>query len=270
MNRFCRAAVSGVMVALIAGAGSAQQTADPLKAAQDKARQEAEAARREALKKLQAAEAEAKKAAQDAMGHPAGGAMSPEQMKAMMDEWAKLNAPAAEHTELAAMVGEWDAEVSAWMDPSMPAMTSTGKMVSEAIFGGRFIKQTYKGAWMGQEFEGLGYTGFNRATGKFESSWMDSMGTALYFMTGDMSEGGKIMTFYGSETDPMTKQTKKLKDVIVWADKNNHVMTRFYVEPDGKETRGMEIKFTRTGTPKPTGAATPKADVNTTRPASGK
>lgn len=225
--------LSAMVVALASGSAFAQNT-DPLKDMQEKAKQKAAEAQKQAEKAAQ----DAVKKAQDAAGM---GQMDPAKM---LEEYAKASAPREEHKLMAAMIGTWDATVTAWMDPSAPPMTSTGTMVNTAVFGGRFIREDWKGEFMGQQFEGLGYMGFNNATGKFEGTWMDSMGTAIYHSTGEKSADGKTITMYGTETDPMTKETMKTKDVVAFEGPDAHSMTRFYVK-DGQELKGLEIKYTR-------------------------
>jgi hypothetical protein len=224
------AVTAAVLVAFCCGQALAQNAHDLVKEAKDKVKQSGDEAKKALTDK-----------AHEAMGQPAA-AMDP---KAMMEMYEKANAMGEEHKGLAGMVGTWDATVSMWMDPSAPAMTSTGVSTNTAMFGGRYIQQDYTGQFMGKEFQGMGYTGFNKATGKYEGVWMDSMGGSITYSSGEMAADKKSLVFYGAETDPMTKQTMKFKDVIAMVDADHHVMTRFYVMPDGTEAKSMEIKYVR-------------------------
>jgi hypothetical protein len=224
---------AAVLVAFCCGQALAQNAHDLVKEAKDKTKQAGEEVKKAITDK-----------ANEAMGQPAGdpAAMDP---KAMMEAYEKLLAMGEEHKGLAGMVGTWETTVSMWMDPSAPAMTSTGVSVNTAMFGGRYIQQNYTGQFMGKEFQGMGYTGFNKATGKYEGVWMDSMGGSITYSSGEMAADKKSLVFYGAETDPMTKQTMKFRDVIAMVDADHHVMTRFNVLPDGKEAKTMEIKYVR-------------------------
>ena len=84
--------------------------------------------------------------------------------------------PVEQHKLFEQFVGTWKAEVTMWMGPGEP-MVSTGTMVNSLDLGGRYLKQDYKGdATDGPfpNFEGRGFWGFNDVTGKFEGLWIDN------------------------------------------------------------------------------------------------
>lgn len=246
-----------VIFAVSGACASAQNATDPAQIRKDKIK--------EAQKQVEAKAAELEKKAKDAVNaaQPADMAnMTPEQM---MAAYEAASAPGAEHKQMQGMAGTWDCTVSAWMAPGAPAMTSTGTSVNTSMFDGRYIQQKYSGEFMGKKFEGLGFTGFNKATGKYEGVWMDSMGGAISYSSGEMSPDNKQLIMYGTETDPMTKQSMKYKDVVEIIDADHHTMTRYYMM-DGQEMKGMEIKYVRKGG---ASAASPAAPaLKTTAPAS--
>lgn len=235
------------------GLAVAQQSGDPTKSYQDAAKQ-AEKAKQDSKK----AADDAKKAYEDAkktadgQGQPAGGGQPDN--KAMMEMYMKAFAPSEHHKVMSPMLGHWDAEVWAQMDPASPPMTSKGTSDNTWTMGDRVLKQEFKGSMMGMNFEGLGYVSYNAATGKYESVWMDSMAGSMTTSSGTLGADKKTWTFEGTESDPMTKQTLKTKDVVVITDKDHHSFTRYYIMPDAKEMKGMEIKYTRS-------AANPRAST---------
>lgn len=237
--KIARTAVLVASLACCAGLAFGQDA----KQMEKNAKQQAEKAVQDAKNAAHDAEKAAKDKAHEMAAQPGGQqAMDP---KAMMEAYAKAMAPNEHHKAFAAMVGTFDAEVWAQMDPSTPPTVSKGSMVNSMIMGDRVIKQEFKGEFMGQTFEGLGFMSYNPVTDKYDSVWMDSMGGMMTSSTGTCSADHKSWTFEGSECDPMTKQTMKYKDVATVTDNDHHSFTRYYLMPDGKEAKGMEIKYSR-------------------------
>jgi hypothetical protein len=263
-----RVAAAAVVLACCGGVAFAQSAQDMQKQAQDQA-MKAEQEARKAVEAAKKAHAEAQKAAKDKEAEMAAqpGGQDP---KAMMEAYAKAFAPSAHHKALAMMAGAWDADLWAQMDPTSPPITSKGQTVNTMVMGDRIMKQEFKGEMMGMSFEGLGYMSYNPVLEKYDSVWMDSMGGMMTTSVGTCTPDHKTWTFEGTESDPLTKQTMKVKDVCVIVDADHHTFTRYYVMPDGKEMKGMEIKYSRkAGTPKAAvpAAPTPKAE---TRPDTAK
>ncbi|UYV13624.1 MAG: DUF1579 domain-containing protein [Phycisphaera sp.] len=141
-------------------------------------------------------------------GQEGWGEMDPE---AMMEMMAQLNEPGNEHKELAVFVGSWDTKMEA-LSPGMEAFNSTGSATFESTMGGRFIKQHYNGTMMGSPMTGIGLSGYNKASKKYEGVWHDSMSTALYVVKGDKTGTGWV--YEGEETDPMSGETFGYRHVI--------------------------------------------------------
>lgn len=140
---------------------------------------------------------------QDGMGE-----MDPE---AMMEMMAQMNAPGEQHEELKVFVGSWETKTEA-LSAGMEAFNSTGSATFEPVMDGRFIKQTFSGAMMGQDFTGIGLSGYNNASKKYEGVWHDSMSTALYMVTGEKTDTGWV--YEGEETDPMSGEKFGYRHVI--------------------------------------------------------
>jgi len=160
--------------------------------------------------------------------------------KAMMDAWMKAATPGPAHKQLAEMEGTWDAKVSTWMKPGDPAQISNGVSDNKLVLGGRYLQQTYTGNFMGQPFNGLGYTGYDNVSKKYVSTWMDDMGTGIM-----MSSGASVMKMSGSVNDPMTGKTAMVSSKLSIADADHHTMEMWGPAPDGKMYRTMEISYSR-------------------------
>ena len=172
-------------------------------------------------------------------------AMNAEQQK-MMEAWQKASTPGEAHKRLAEQFeGTWDTKQSMWMDPSAPPSIDTGRSVNTAVFGGRQLRMDFKGAWMGQAFDGLGFSGYDNVKGKYISSWMDSMSTGLFVAEGDYDPASKTYTYQGQMPDPMKPGSSvPIRNVVRVVDKDHHVF-EMYESRDGKEVKTMQIEYTR-------------------------
>ena len=165
-------------------------------------------------------------------------------MQAMMEVYAKLATPGPQHKLYASMVGTWNTKTKSWMAPTEPPMESGGSCKHTMLLDGRFLRQECTGDMMGQPFTGVGLNGYDNHTQKYVSTWMDSMGTGIYFFEGTSSEDGKTITQLSRYDDPM-QGLMKLRAVTTIVDADSHVFEMFSTGQNGKEARMMEIVYTR-------------------------
>jgi hypothetical protein len=163
----------------------------------------------------------------------------------MMKNWEMCMTPGKEHAMLAKSNGTWTTEVTTWMDPAKPPMTSKGTTVNKMILGGRYQESTNSGSMMGMPFEGKGTTGYDNAKKVFVSTWVDNMGTGIMTMEGPWDEASKSITMKGKSMDPMTMKEQDYKEIFKIIDDNTQMMEMYGPGPDGKENKMMEIKYTR-------------------------
>jgi hypothetical protein len=171
--------------------------------------------------------------------------MSAEQ-QAMMAAWQKAATPGPQHAQLAEhLAGTWDTKQTMWMDPSAPPMIETGKSVDTAVLGGRQIRTEFSGQFMGQPFQGIGFTGYDNVRGKYTGTWSDNMSTGTMVTDGEYDPATRTYTFRGQMADPMNDGAMiAIRETIRIIDADRHVMEMF--EPhDGKEVRTMQIEYTR-------------------------
>ena len=129
--------------------------------------------------------------------------------------------------------------------PFMVSQVSSGTSQFESIFGGRFIRQTFKGVAMGQPFEGMGINGYDNVKKQYWGTWMDSMSTAIMTTTGTASTDGKTWSFTGSMTDPMTGKDIQVDEKVFVTDADHHTFEMWMPGPDGKSYKSMEIVYSR-------------------------
>lgn len=165
--------------------------------------------------------------------------------KAMMDAMMKAMMPGDAHKLLNNMVGTFDVKVTAWMMPGQPPMESNGTAVNSWIMGGRFVQQKFSGQFMGQPFEGVGYTGYDNVKKTYWSSWMDNMGTGIMNSTGSTTDGGKTWTFMTSMADPMTGKDAPVEERVTVVDHDHHNFEMWSPGPDGKMMKTMALAYSR-------------------------
>ena len=70
------------------------------------------------------------------------------------------------------------------------------------------------------------------------------LGTGFSTSVGTADQAGKVFTYTREETDPVTKQKSKARDVIRIESNDKYVM-EMYKDEGGKEIKMMEIVSTR-------------------------
>lgn len=170
--------------------------------------------------------------------------MTPEQ-QAMMDAYMKAGAPGAPHQALAATAGSYDVKVKSWHDPKGPAEESTGTVTRAMTLDGRVRTEEFKSTMMGTPFVGHGMMGFDNVTGKYWSTWNDSMSTGIMVSTGTCDASGKSCTFTGSWNDPIKKAPVKSRMTSKWTSPTTEVFEMYGPGKDGKEMKMMEITYTK-------------------------
>jgi hypothetical protein len=112
------------------------------------------------------------------------------------------------------------------------------------ILNGRYLRQEYTGDMMGMPFSGISIMGYNNHTGKYESIWVDTMSTALYYFVGTASPDGKTITQHCKYDDPVRgpadwRTVTRIKD-------DSTIDFEMFLTPKGKkEEKMMEMTISR-------------------------
>jgi hypothetical protein len=158
---------------------------------------------------------------------------------------AEATTPGAKHKALEPFVGEWTAEIKAWMAPGQPPTESKGTAKATWIMDGRYVQEEFSGDFMGQPFRGLSLTGYDNVRGKYRSVWVDNMSTTIVTSEGDFDAANKTLTFNGDYACAMTgdkhKQAKMISRIV---SKDKHVF-EMYDPSQGPNAKVMEITYTR-------------------------
>lgn len=165
-------------------------------------------------------------------------------MEKVMEVYTKLGTPGAPHKKLAGMAGSWITKIKSWMKPEEPPVESMGTSEHKMVLDGRFLQQDFSGLMMGTPFKGIGLMGYDNHTGKYVSTWMDSMGTAILLFEGTASEDGKTITQKSRYDDPIQGPMEYCAVTRI-VDDNTFEFEMYGTDKTGKEEKMMEITYTR-------------------------
>jgi Protein of unknown function (DUF1579) len=148
-----------------------------------------------------------------------------------------------EHSRLAAMAGVWDIEVTFWLRPGGPGVTSKGVSTIQPLFGGLFIEEKVEGTLNGAPFTTLAWTGFNTVTHRYEATRIASTNTIRISETGGYDENTK--QFELKAEYPLAGDTWHQRTVIQSASADTMMATSYLSFGTVPEWKGVEIKYTR-------------------------
>lgn len=168
------------------------------------------------------------------------------EQQAMMQAWQKTMTPGPQHQQLAKhFVGKWNVKQTMWMDPSAPPTTTTGTANSETVLGGRQVRSDFSSTFMGQPYQGIGYTGYDNVTGRYTATWADNMSTGTMLAYGDYAPATRTYTFKAEMPDPMKNGVMTpIRMVIRILDADHHDFD-MYETHDGKEAHSMQMEYVR-------------------------
>lgn len=162
------------------------------------------------------------------------------QSEAEMKAWQDYMTPGEVHKMMAQADGEWDEDISMYMDPAAPPTKSTATSKTEMILGGRYQQSKTTGNMMGMPFEGISLLGYDNAKKMFTMIWVDNFGTGTITMEGNWDAASKSIILKGKGTDPVTGKDIGMRQVIKFVD-NDTQLIEMYDTKNGKETKSMEI-----------------------------
>ena len=169
--------------------------------------------------------------------------MTPEQM-AEMAAYMKAGALGPQHEFMATLAGTFDVAIKSWMDPAAPPMESKGTAVRTLQMGGRILQEDFQGDMMGTPFTGLSRGGYDNVSGKWWSTWTDSMSTGIMVSKGECDESNTC-TYIGTYNDPVKggPVTSRYEIKTISPDEQHFEM--YGAGRDGTEVKMMEMVYTR-------------------------
>ena len=166
------------------------------------------------------------------------------EQKAEMDAYSKAGTPGPQHIALAATAGNYDLKVKSWQDAKSPAREDTGTATRSMALDGRVLVEQVTSHMMGQPYTGHGMQGYDNTTGKYWSTWNDSMSTGIMVSEGTC-DAKQSCTFTGSWTDPIKKTPVKSRMTTKWTSPSTEIFEMYAPDRDGKEVKMMQITYTK-------------------------
>jgi hypothetical protein len=153
---------------------------------------------------------------------------------ALLEAWDKAAAVGEHHAHLARLEGRWFAASRVFPGPGAEPIESRGWSTNQWILDGRFLQQDFA-AELGskRKFTGLGFLGYDNASGKHIAIWMESLSTGATRYEGTCSDDGKTIEF----TSPKSRGVLKIKSF------STYTWEGFSRGPDGKEFKSIEIVY---------------------------
>lgn len=168
----------------------------------------------------------------------------PTDMETMMAVYQELATPGAPHELLGRMAGSWSVTSRCCMEAGSSPLESTGSSEQKMILGGRFLSQEFSGDMMGSPFSGIGFTGYDNHSGKYVSTWMDTMGTGIYYFEGTAEADGKTIV-QSCEYDDPVRGPFTWRNVTRIIDDDTLEFKMFSIDKSGKEEQMAEMTYTR-------------------------
>jgi hypothetical protein len=152
--------------------------------------------------------------------------------------------PGPEQEFLAKRAGEYNRTIKFAAQPNADATASSGTSKISVALGGRFIVEENNDTVFGRPVSGTRIYGFNNITKQYEAVWMYTGSTAMIFLTGTSTDGGKTVDLTGM-TQNVHGDKIPLHAIIRQIDDNQFVVTLMSAGPDGKEAAFQETTYTR-------------------------
>jgi len=165
-------------------------------------------------------------------------------MQAVMEIYKKAGTPGEPHKLLAKLEGSWITTSKGWMEPGKPPVESAGTCEQRMILDGHYLRQEYAGDMMGVPFTGINILGYDNHAKKYESIWIDTMSTAVFYFEGTASKDGRTITQECRYDDPV-RGPSVWRSVTRIKDENTQEFEMFITPKGGKEEKMMEMTVTR-------------------------
>ncbi len=161
------------------------------------------------------------------------------------DPWSVYMTPTEIHTLFSQYTGSFKMEMTVSMGKDKEPTIFTINSDHQMLLGGRFLKMKQQGDMMGMDYQCITTLGFNTIDKQMALTTITNMGTGTLSMFGEWDEKTKSATLYGQLTNPVTKKTINVKQIVSFPDKDTILIESFDQEGDKPEVKSVQYKFIR-------------------------
>lgn len=144
-----------------------------------------------------------------------------------------------QHQALAGLSGTWTVRQSLWIDGVPKIDNGTAQLT---VVLNRQLQQSLHIS-DGTGFEGLGYIGYDNASGRYFSTWMDVNFPGLVVAYGDYDAASHTYVLRGTMSSPGGADVP-VREVMTVSDPR-HFTYDYYETRDGKEQLTVELDYSR-------------------------
>ena len=149
-----------------------------------------------------------------------------------------------QHSALADLAGAWTVQQSLWLGDAATPKVDSGTADFTMVLNGHQLQQSLHIA-DGSNFEGLGYIGFDNASGQYFSTWMDVNFPGIVVAYGGFDPTANTYVLKGS----MSSSTPgagavPVREVMTIQD-SDHFRYDYYETHAGKEALTVRLDYTR-------------------------
>lgn len=156
-----------------------------------------------------------------------------------VDPWVEYMTPSDVHTLFSQYTGSFTMEIT--MSPTIISVNSDHSM----LLGGRFLEMKQHGSMMGMDYQSIMTIGFNTTDKTVSMTTITNMGTGTLSLTGDWDVATKTATVVGRLTNPVSKSTINVRQVITFINNDSFLIESYDQEGDNPEKKTTQYRFVR-------------------------
>lgn len=161
------------------------------------------------------------------------------------DPWVEYTTPSSLHALFAQYEGSFQMEINMSMGAGNEPTVIEVESEHQMILGGRFLEMNQHGTMMGMDYQSIMTFGYNNTDKTMALTTITNMGTGTLYLFGDWDERTKSATLFGKLTNPVSKNTITVKQVVTFVDENTILIESYDKEGDQPEKKTVQYKLIR-------------------------
>lgn len=161
------------------------------------------------------------------------------------DPWTLYMTPGPFHKLLKGYTGEWNMDVSMWMDGSAEPMKAVMKSTHAMISNDLFLEMNQVGDMMGMPFTARILLGYNNSSKQVELNSYTNMGSGMTTLRGSWDDSKKRAELKGILTDPVSGKTINVRQVVSFPDTRTLLIENYDQSGASAEKKTMEFRCTK-------------------------